>query len=141
MADLARSHFRLAWLGLVVFVALGVGLDVLHAFKLGPYLDAGNEVRRLMWTLAHAHGLGLSLLQLGFAATLQLHFTAPAPGLSTASRALTWATVLMPLGFFLGGLFPRSSDPGPAIALVPLAGALLLLAVVLTTRAVLRARP
>ena len=47
--------------------ALGLGLETLHAFKLGFYLDVGNETRRLLWRLAHAHGALLGLLNVCYA--------------------------------------------------------------------------
>ena len=50
----------------MIFGALGLLLESLHGFKVRAYLDVTNETRRLMWTLAHAHGtvLGLGLLAL-----------------------------------------------------------------------------
>ena len=56
------------------------------------------------------------------------------PWLGAASRALVWATWLMPAGFFLGGLVVYGGDPSPAILLVPIGGALLLYAVWRTAR-------
>ena len=125
LAELVRSHLRLGWIALLVFVTLGAVLEALHAFKSGAYLGVGNEMRRLMWTLAHAHGIGLSLLQLGFAATLQLGFAARTPRLQLASRLLRWATLLLPAGFFLGGIATYEGDPGVGVLLAPV-GALLL---------------
>ena len=48
------------------------------------------------------------------------------------------ASILMPAGFFLGGLFIYSGDPGLGILLVPVGGALLLAAVFLVAKAALR---
>jgi len=45
---------------------------------------------------------------------------------------LRGATCLMPAGFFLGGLFIYSGDPGLGILLVPAGGLLLVVAVFLT---------
>ena len=69
---LAQRHFRWGWWCLLVFVGLGVVLETLHAFKVPSYLNVGNETRRLMWTLAHAHGTLLALVHLAFGATLAL---------------------------------------------------------------------
>jgi len=64
-------HLRFGWWSLLVFLTLGIALDAMHGFKLGWYLDTVNETRRLMFTLAHAHGTLLGLIHLGFAATLR----------------------------------------------------------------------
>lgn len=122
--DLVQRHLKWGWWSLLAFVSLGITLEVLHGFKIGAYLSAANQTRRLMWTLAHAHGVGLALLHLGFAATVGLLKTAPASHL-TASRCLRLASLLIPGGFFLGGLSPYAGDPGLGIILVP-PGALLL---------------
>jgi hypothetical protein len=122
-----RAHLRNGWIGLLVFVLLGIALEALHAWKSAAYLGVGNETRRLLWTLAHAHGIGLSLVQLGFAATLKLAFEDAPARLRLASRCLNWATVLIPFGFFLGGVVTYEADPGLGVLLVPV-GALLLIA-------------
>jgi hypothetical protein len=127
-ARLARAHLRNGWLGLLVFVCFGLALESLHAWKSAAYLGPGQEVRRLQWTLAHAHGIGLSLLQIAFAATLQMRAQA-ASRLTPASRLLDAATLLIPGGFLLGGLAPYEGDPGIGVWLVPLGAALLLVAV------------
>ena len=125
-AQRVRHHMRVGWHGLLIFGALGTLLEILHAWKNPAYLGAGNDMRRLMWTLAHAHGIGLSLLQIGYAATLAVMFAELNPRLTRASRLLDASTLLMPLGFFLGGAVPYKSDPGIGIILVPI-GALLFL--------------
>ena len=121
---LARAHLRFGWIALLVFATLGAVLEALHAWKSGAYLGVGNEVRRLMWTLAHAHGIGLSLVQLGFAATVKIGFEVESRRLLRAGQLLRWATVLLPAGFFLGGVAPYEGDPGVGVILAPL-GALL----------------
>ena len=117
------QHLRFGWSGLLVFAVLGVALEALHAWKATAYLGVDNETRRLMWTLAHAHGVGLSIVQIAFAATLKLMASAPA---ALTSRLLHGGTVLIPLGFFLGGVNTYEADPGFGILLVPV-GALALL--------------
>ena len=117
--DRVRHHLRFGWWSLLFFLTLGVALEGLHGFKVGWYLDASNEVRRLMFTLAHAHGALLGLVHVAFAATLA--FGHPrGRAVSLASRALGAASVLLPLGFFLGGFGVHGGDPGPGVALVPL---------------------
>jgi hypothetical protein len=82
-----------------------------------------------MWRLAHAHGTLLALVHLAFAACL-LQFGGWAAGrLKLASFFLIDAVVLIPGGFFLGGLAPTETDPGVGVYLVPV-GAVLLFAAV-----------
>jgi len=132
--DLSRLHLRVGWWALLFFLSAGTLLEAMHGFKLGFYLDVSNETRRLTWTLAHAHGSLLSILNLVFAATLQL-----APGWSgasrvVASRCLIGALILLPTGFLLGGIFVHAGDPGLGILLVPPGAALLFVAVLLAAR-------
>lgn len=135
---LARHHLRLGWWGLGVFVTAGLALEALHAFKVGLYLDVGQETRRLMWRLAHAHGTLLSLVQIAFALSVgRLDGFAAAPR-RLASRCLAGALVLMPAGFALGGLEVHGGDPGLGILLVPPGGILLLVGVLVTARATSR---
>ena len=129
---LAHQHFRWGWWWLFLFVGLGVVLETLHAFKVGSYLNVGNETRRLMWTLAHAHGTLLSLVHVAFGATVALTGCPRSSRGSWASRCLTYSALLIPLGFFLGGLDVHGGDPGLGVLLVPVGAALLLTAVAIT---------
>jgi hypothetical protein len=125
----ARRHYRIGWWGLLIFLSLGIALETLHGFKVGFYLDPAYRLRRLLWTLAHAHGTVLSVVHVGFAAGL-VHFgTWTGRRLKLASFFLTDALVLLPLGFFLGGIGHTETDPSLGVLLVPI-GALLLLAAV-----------
>ena len=125
-------HLAIGWWSLLVFLTAGLVLEALHGFKVGAYLNVNNETRRLMWTLAHAHGTLLGLLNLAFAGTLRWVPAWPVAPRRLASVFLAAATALMPAGFFFGGLFIYGGDPGLGIVLVPLGGALLFLAVLLT---------
>ncbi len=136
-----RMHGLLGWWALVVFVGLGLGLEMLHGLKVGWYLDVSQGTRRLMWTLAHAHGTLLGLLNLAFAWSLGEAPSWAEGGRRLASRFLMAATVLLPGGFFLGGFGARGGDPGPAIALAAAGGLALFLAVALTARAMTAERP
>ena len=135
-AALFARHMRVGWFSLPVLVSLGLLLELLHAYKVAFYLDVGNEARRLMWTLAHAHGVGLSLLNLLFALSVRALLPAPSRMLALASTLLTWATLLLPLGFFLGGIVTYGGDPGLGVLLVPVGALLLWLAVTLMAREV-----
>lgn len=120
---LVSRHLRVGLWGLVVFVAAGAGLEALHAFKAPSYLDAGRETTRLMLRLAHAHGALIALLHVVFGLVAAAR---PAAASRFTSACLVAALVLLPGGFFLGGLFARGGDPGLGVVLVP-AGALALL--------------
>ena len=132
---LRARHLRAGWWGLLVFASVGFGLEALHGFKAGFYLDVGNETRRLLWTLAHAHGTLLALLNLAFAATLPALPALRGPSLATASRCLLGALVLLPAGFFAGGAVVHGGDPSLGVALVPPGAVLLLVALFLIARA------
>ncbi len=62
--QLADRNLRFGWWSLLVFLSLGAVLEALHGFKIGWYVDVGNETRRLMFTLAHAHGTLLALVNI-----------------------------------------------------------------------------
>jgi hypothetical protein len=128
---LVRAHLRIAWVGLLAFATFGLTLEGLQGFKSASYLGVGNETRRLMWTLAHAHGVGLSLVQIGFAVTSAICVELPTRMLARASWLLNCAFVLIPGGFLLGGTTTYGGDPGIGVLLVPI-GALLLLAALAT---------
>jgi hypothetical protein len=123
---LQYKHLRFGWLLLGVFSVLGTALELLHAFKLGFYLDVDAEARRLLWRLAHAHGALLGLINVAFALSAPLVPAAGRGRLALSSRCLLVASVLLPLGFFLGGSFAKAADPGISIALVPIGAVLLI---------------
>lgn len=132
--DLARRHIRFGWWSLLVFATLGLVLETLHGFKVRAYLDVSNDTRRLMWTLAHAHGTLLGLIHVVFGLTLRSGFEISAANQRLVSNSLLAASVLLPGGFFLGGVAFYSGDPGLGVLLVPIGAVLLLLAVFLIAR-------
>ncbi|MEM7233599.1 MAG: hypothetical protein AAF517_15595, partial [Planctomycetota bacterium] len=87
-------HLRIGWASLLVFLSLGIGLEALHGFKVDWYMEVANSTRREMWTLAHAHGTLISLVQIAFAATLFVlgHVTS---GHKLAGRCLLAAGLLL----------------------------------------------
>jgi hypothetical protein len=104
----------------------------MHGLKLGFYLDMSSTTRRFLWTLAHAHGALLSLVNVAYGLTLRA-VVLDARTSRLASRCLVAATVLIPSGFFLGGIDTHGGDPGLAtLVLVPPGAILLLVAVVAT---------
>ena len=133
--SVSRVHLRVGWWSLLVFLTLGLGLETLHGFKVGLYLDVASSTRRLMWTLAHAHGTLLATLNLVFAMSIRLTPGWKESSRALASRCLLGALALMPLGFFLGGVRVHAGDPGLGVLLVPPGAMLLFVAVLLTARA------
>lgn len=131
----ARLHLRVGWWSLLLFLTLGLTLETLSGFKVGLYVDVSSSTRRLMWTLAHAHGTLIAILNIVFAMTLQMTGDWAEPSRTLASRCLRGALVLMPLGFFLGGVRIYGGDPGLGVLLVPPGALLLFVAVLLTARA------
>ena len=119
----ADRNLRFGWWSLLVFLSLGAALETLHGFKIGWYVDVGSETRRLMFTLAHAHGTLLALVNI--AAGLTGRNVDRFSLRSSVSFALIWAAILLPAGFFLGGIVIYDGDLGLGVWLVPI-GALLL---------------
>lgn len=134
-ATLSRRHLRFGWWSLLVFLSLGIVLESMHAFKFAWYLGVSNETRRLMLTLAHAHGTLLALVNLGFAATLPAFSNWEPRVRAFAGACLLAASLLIPSGFFLGGFEFHAGDPGLGIFLVPPGAVCLLVAVFLTAAA------
>ncbi len=130
--ECVRRHLRIGWWSLLFFLTLGMVLETLHAFKIGWYLNVSNETRRLMFSLAHAHGTLFSLIHIAFAATLAMVECKPGNWPRTASAFLSCATVLLPGGFLLGGVYIYGGDPGHGVYLVPLGAFSLLFAVLIT---------
>ncbi|PYL08423.1 MAG: hypothetical protein DME33_07455 [Verrucomicrobia bacterium] len=122
-AQRADRNLRFGWWSLLVFLCVGAVLEALHGFKIGWYVDVGNETRRLMFTLAHAHGTLLALVNV--AAGLMVRTVERFTLRPSVSFALIWAAILLPAGFFLGGIVIYDGDPGLGVWLVPI-GALLL---------------
>jgi len=132
--DYGRRHLRFGWWSLLLFATLGLVLESLQGLKVRAYLDVSSETRRLMWTLAHAHGTLLAIVHVIFALTWR---SAPAslPSPRLISASLIAASVLLPGGFFLGGVTFYSGDPGVGVLLVPIGGVLLLFALFSIARA------
>ena len=119
---LMRRHLSAGWWGLGLYLLLGVVLEGLHATKAGLYLDVGNETRRLLFRLAHAHGTLLALVNIVYGLTIRV---VPSAASALASGSLLVVLLLMPAGFFLGGIWAQGGDPGLGAVLIP-AGALAL---------------
>lgn len=117
--------------GLTLWLASGVVLEGLHAWKSPAYLE--DPVRRLMLTLAHAHGTLLSALTLLLTLSVLPALALSRPWSRRAERLFALGAVLLPLGFLLGGLRHPEGDPGWGIALVPVGAASCLAALAIAT--------
>ena len=117
--DERRRAQRFGFFSLGVWTSLGLALESAHALKVSAYLDHPQRRELLVW--AHAHGVGLALVVLAYAA-VGIH-----PGCARFGRFLRAAAVLMPVGFGLSIFGTSEADPGPGIFLVPI-GALLAVA-------------
>src|ERR1700704_245055 len=98
--DYGRRHLRIGWWSLLGFATLGLVLESLHGFKVRMYLDVSNDTRRLMWTLAHAHGALLAAINIMVGLTLRGAAPATMPGARPISISLIAASLLLPGGFF-----------------------------------------
>lgn len=133
-ARLVERHLALGWWGLFGFAGLGVVLEALQGLRIGWYLDVSNEARRLMFTLAHAHGTLLSLVNLAFAFTLESRLGPRLANPALASTLLLAAWILLPVGFLAGGVVIYDGDPGLGVLLVPIGAVLLIYACALVAR-------
>lgn len=129
---LFRRHLRVGWWSLFAFLTLGLVLEGLHGFKVAWYLDVSQQTRRLVWTLGHAHGTLLGLVNLAFAASVRMVPGWEGRGRGQASSLLLGATALLPGGFVLAGVDVYAGDPGLGIVGVAVGGLLLFAAVLLT---------
>ena len=112
------------WLSIAVWMSVGLLLEGLLGYKIPAYLNDAD--RRELFRLAHTHGTFLGLVLI--AAALSEKRGARFP--RAASMALSIGSALMPLGFFLSGLWHPEGDPGPAIWIVPPSALLIIFAAV-----------
>lgn len=115
---LAARHRRFGWACLGLFALGGLLLETAHGFKVPAIVE--HETRRTMWRLAHAHGALLGLLHLAFAAQLAPGIVSDRFDPRAVSHAMQVASVVLPAGFVLGGVWFYEGDPGFGIALVPI---------------------
>ena len=128
-----QLHLRFGWWALLGFLTLGIVLEALHGFKIGWFLDVSVETRRLMFRLAHAHGTLLAMVNIAFGTMLELSLVRKQ---ASTSFCLLASSLLLPLGFLLGGVFIYDGDPGLGIMLVPVGALLLLVGVLQTARGI-----
>src|SRR5437870_13382819 len=110
--DFARRHIRFGWWSVLLFAGFGFALETLHGFKVRAYVDVSNETRRLLWTLAHAHGTLLAVVHVVFGLCVATFPDLSVRNLKLISTSLVAASIVLPGGFFLGGIAFYSGDPG-----------------------------
>ncbi|MFL6215999.1 MAG: hypothetical protein ACJ74J_19105 [Blastocatellia bacterium] len=118
--SLADRLLRQGWASVAVWMSLGLLLEGLLGYKIPAYLN--DPQRRELFRLAHTHGTLLGILLVVAALVIARGVTVPA----IAVTALRVGAVLMPVGFFIAGIWHTESDPGLAVWLVP-PGALLVI--------------
>jgi hypothetical protein len=133
-SEYAARHLRFGWWSLLLFATFGLVLETFHGFKIDAYLNVTNDTRRLLWTLAHAHGTALALINIVFGLAVDREGRLRLSNVRLVSSALVGATLLLPAGFFLGGLSSYEGDPGLGILLVPPGAVLLVTALFLIAR-------
>ena len=114
------SMLRQGWISLAVWMTVGLLLEGLLGYKSPSYL--GDPQRRELFRLAHTHGTVLGLVLVAASLTAQRFGESP----RLAQLGLRIGSVMMPMGFLLGGVWHPEGDPGLAIWLVP-PGALLVI--------------
>jgi hypothetical protein len=133
-SDIARRAARFGWTWLTLAACAGLALEAAHGFKVSAYLD--DDLTRLLLRLAHAHGVGLSIVVIVFG----LSSRNLAPELARhLLHAFLAAAITLPLGFALGAIAHPEGDPGPGIFLVPIGAIALIYALARTAVAMWRA--
>lgn len=135
-----RLHLTTGWCLIATFMILGTTLELMHALKLGWYLDLANETRRLLMRLAHAHGVLLGILNICFALTIPHRSKQSERAEVRISRCVLFGSILLPAGFLLGGLIIYGGDPNPSVALSPIGAILLVVGVLSIAWSLLSAR-
>ena len=132
---ISRACLVHGWTMVILFLTMGLVLESFHLVKLPLYVDV--HLRRELWTLAHAHGTLLGAITILFG--LSVARLERIRGLPTAGKLVRAGSVLVPLGFLLGGIGNSEGDPSLFILLVPTGGALALLGLAMLAKAFRRA--
>lgn len=119
----SRAALQWGWTLLALFLLGGLTLEFLHLIKAPWYLDV--HIRRELWVLAHAHGALMAVLNILFAYSAMQCLPVAAKR-KRASAMIRHGALLVPAGFFLGGIGNSETDPSLAIILTPI-GALMVL--------------
>ncbi len=114
-----------AFITLAVWMTFGLLLEGLLGYKIPAYLN--DNLRRELFRLAHTHGALLSIVLIVITVCANAGFIRPN---TYAENALRIGSVMMPLGFLLGGIWHFESDPGYLILLAPLGGVIMIFGIV-----------
>jgi hypothetical protein len=128
-ASHADRLLRQGWASIALWMSVGLLLEGLLGYKIPAYLN--DPARRELFRLGHTHGTLLGILLVVAALVLERGAQVP----KAARTALQAGAVLMPAGFFIGGIWHSESDPGLAIWLVPIGALLVIYAAVAFTLA------
>src|ERR1044071_5251044 len=104
----ADRLLRQGWASIALWMSVGLLLEGLLGYKIPAYLN--DPQRRELFRLAHTHGTLLGVLLVVAALVLARGAIVPA----IAATALRVGAVLMPVGFFVAGIWHTESDPGLA---------------------------
>ena len=125
----ANRSLIFGWSWLALFMLGGLLLESLHLFKSAFYFEVA--IRRELWTLAHAHGALLALVNI----VLGLYFTHfGLPSTRTIANLMIAAAIFMPFGFLLGGVGNNEVDPSLAILMTPIGAVLAILAIAILVK-------
>lgn len=117
--------FQQGLIMLACWMTFGLLLEGFLGYKIPAYLN--DNIRRELFRLAHTHGSLLSIVLIVIALCTKADFIKPN---FYAQNALRIGSVMMPIGFLLGGVWHFESDPGYAIILAPLGGILVIFGIV-----------
>src|SRR5205085_4690963 len=106
--SLADRLLRQGWVSVAVWMSVGLLLEGLLGYKIPAYLN--DPQRRELFRLAHTHGTLLGIVLIVAALVLERGADVP----KAARVALHIGAVLMPVGFFVAGVWHPESDPGLA---------------------------
>ncbi len=120
-----RSLLRQSFIGIAAWMSFGLLLEGFIGFRVSAYMSV--PIRREMFQLAHTHGTLLSILLLISALTISKDLVYPN---KLAILLLRIGTVLMPLGFLLGGIQPNKDEPNALVFLAPIGGILVILGII-----------
>jgi hypothetical protein len=116
-----QSLLMQSFIGIAAWMSFGLLLEGFLGFRVSGYMS--DLARREMFRLAHTHGTLLSILLLISALTISSNLVYPN---KFAILSLRIGTILMPLGFLLGGIWTNKEEPNLLVFLAPIGGILVI---------------
>jgi hypothetical protein len=120
-----RNILLQSFIGIAAWMSFGLLLEGFIGFRVSLYMSV--SIRREMFQLAHTHGTLLSLLLLLSALTISKDLVYPN---KFSLLSLRIGTILMPLGFLLGGIWTNKEEPNTLVFFAPIGGILVILGVI-----------